>query len=123
MSDWQIQTIREDGSSRGVNGEADNLAAAVEAAWALHRYTGKQVEVVDHRDGEGPRRSLVVDTAYSDEVPLVLVPVPEDVLRRLREIWETQDDEALKQQATFLICNLFDGQDGYLRVIDDVLGR
>lgn len=63
---------------------------------------------------------LALTTMGAEQVPMTL---PSDALRRLREVWESGDDDLLRLHATALIRDLFGGIDGHLTAIDAVLPR
>lgn len=60
-------TIRvKDPERRSFTGSADNIVAALQAAWGLNRHSEGDVEIVDHRDEPAGRVVAEVSVKWLD---------------------------------------------------------
>lgn len=60
--------------------------------------------------------------AYAEAAGVTFLAIPTEVLKAVREAWETNDDSVLMGRSLHLLRDLFGGIDGYLTAIDSALG-
>lgn len=63
---------------------------------------------------------MTTTTEHDGDVTSMALPTK--ALREVQRIWETGDDDLLRDNVIGLVRDLFDGSDGHLHAIDAVLG-
>jgi hypothetical protein len=80
---------------------------------ALHIYGG-----LPHEGGS----SLDQKVTAAEKDGFVSLLLPTDDLRALQEAWERLDDDQMRTEAVKFLRDVFQGQDGHLYALDQVLG-